>query len=135
MEKLTEGQAARARQFTLTMDHSQQHGMHQINGKTFEIDSSDYRIPFGETEIWEIRNMAEGMHSMHVHGTHFQVLDRNGAAPTSPVDFGWKDTVLVNDFEVVRVILRFHDYRGRYMFHCHFLEHEDDGMMVNIDVV
>lgn len=135
LERLDASAAARTRPFVLTMDHSLSRGMHQINGKTFEMNVSDYRIPFGETEIWEIRNEAEGLHSMHVHGTQFQVLDRNGLPTTAPVDFGWKDTVLVRDFEVVRILLRFSDYRGRYLFHCHFLEHEDDGMMVNIDVV
>lgn len=48
---------------------------------------------------------------------------------------GWKDTVLVNGRETVRVLVRFHSYTGRYIRHCHNLEHENDGMMQNADVL
>lgn len=134
-ERLSESSASRERTFQLTMDHSRSKGIHMIDGKVFEMDRSDYQIPFGETEIWEIQNQAEGMHSMHVHGAHFQILERRFAGALTPVDYGWKDTVLVNDNETVRIAIRFDSFKGRYLFHCHFLEHEDDGMMVNIDVV
>ncbi|MEK8172903.1 multicopper oxidase domain-containing protein [Streptomyces sp. M19] len=50
-------------------------------------------------------------------------------------DVGWKDTVDVRPYEVVEVLARFHGYKGRYMFHCHNLEHEDMAMMANFDVV
>lgn len=134
-ERLTESTATRERIFALTMDHSRTKGIHMIDGKIFQMERSDYQIPFGEVEIWEIQNQAEGLHSMHVHGAHFQILERRFARAMTPVDYGWKDTVLVNDNETVRLAVRFDSFRGRYLFHCHFLEHEDDGMMVNIDVV
>jgi FtsP/CotA-like multicopper oxidase with cupredoxin domain len=135
LERLSEANAKRERIFTLTMDHSRSSGIHKIDGKIFDMHRSDYQIPFDELEVWEIQNQAEGLHSMHIHGTQFQVLERRFAGPMTPVDYGWKDTVLVNDNETVRLLVRFKDHRGRYLFHCHFLEHEDDGMMVNVDVV
>lgn len=134
-ERLSEAGAVRERVFPLTMDHSRSQGIHMIDGKVFEMDRSDYQIPFGDLEVWEIQNQAEGMHSMHVHGAHFQILERRFAGQMTPVDYGWKDTVLVNDNETVRLAIRFDSFKGRYLFHCHFLEHEDDGMMVNIDVI
>ncbi|MGW3210341.1 multicopper oxidase domain-containing protein, partial [Streptomyces sp. NPDC001135] len=54
---------------------------------------------------------------------------------TQPTDAGWKDTVDVRPYEVVDVLVRFHGYRGRYMLHCHNLEHEDMAMMANYEVV
>ncbi|MFB8175653.1 multicopper oxidase domain-containing protein [Streptomyces sp. NPDC055966] len=65
---------------------------------------------------------------------HFQVLSRGGRAP-EPTDAGWKDTVDVRPYEVVDVLVRFRGYRGRYMLHCHNLEHEDMAMMANYQVV
>ncbi len=134
-ERLSEAGAVRERTFQLTMDHSRNRGIHMIDGKVFDMERSDYQIPFGELEVWEIQNQAEGLHSMHIHGAHFQILERRFAGPMTPVDYGWKDTVLVNDNEVVRLAVRFDSFKGRFLFHCHFLEHEDDGMMVNIDIV
>jgi FtsP/CotA-like multicopper oxidase with cupredoxin domain len=62
------------------------------------------------------------------------VLSRNGRRPL-PKDAGWKDTVDVLPGQVVRVISRFDGYRGKYVFHCHNLEHEDMMMMANFRVV
>ena len=65
---------------------------------------------------------------------HFQVLSRNGRTPAA-ADAGWKDTVNLHAGEEVRVIARFDGYRGKYVFHCHNLEHEDMMMMANFEVV
>jgi len=73
-------------------------------------------------------------HPVHVHLNMFQILDRNGKPP-SPEESGWKDTVVVASDETVRVIVRFTDYSGLYMVHCHILEHEDSGMMAQFEVV
>lgn len=62
------------------------------------------------------------------------MLSRNGRAPR-PSDAGWKDTLDVRPYEVVRLLVRFAGFCGRYMLHCHDLEHEDVAMMANIDVV
>jgi hypothetical protein len=71
---------------------------------------------------------------MHIHGLLFQILSRNGNTKLSPSDRGWKDTVLVYPSETVRLLVKFTDYTGIYLLHCHNLEHEDDGMMMNFRV-
>jgi len=71
------------------------------------------------------------VHPFHVHGTQFLVLSRNGHAPY-PNEYGFKDTVGVNPGETVRLLVRF-DLPGVYMYHCHIIEHEDGGMMAQIE--
>jgi FtsP/CotA-like multicopper oxidase with cupredoxin domain len=66
---------------------------------------------------------------MHIHGTQFQILEWRFGSPMTSVDFGWKDAVLVNANETVRLAVRFEATGG--IFHCHFLVPEDDGMMVS----
>lgn len=109
-----------------------------INGKNMDIGRIDEKVKLGTTEIWEIRNSSHMMmripHSMHLHDVQFQILDRNGRAP-EPQERGRKDTVLIMPGEVVRIITRFEDYTGSYMYHCHLLEHEDNGMMGQFEVV
>ncbi|HAJ35087.1 MAG TPA: bilirubin oxidase [Chloroflexi bacterium] len=83
-------------------------------------------------------------HPVHLHGVHFQVLDRQvddaqragwETVKDGLLDEGWKDSVLVMPGERVRIAVRFDGYRGRYLFHCHNLEHEDSGMMRYFEVV
>ena len=147
IERLNAAEAMKTRTFALNMEMmsfeggSSPHGgtssgemmRHTINGKLFAMERIDEKIPFGTTEIWEFQNKGDEPHPMHIHGTHFQVLSRSSGALTA-VDKGWKDTVLVYPGETVRVILRFDKYRGLYLVHCHNLEHEDDGMMLNFEV-
>jgi FtsP/CotA-like multicopper oxidase with cupredoxin domain len=68
-----------------------------------------------------------------VHLVQFRVISRNGHAP-GPHDAGWKDTVDLRPAEAVAVLVRFSDYRGRYVLHCHNLEHEDMAMMATFVV-
>ncbi len=136
ISKLSEASAVRTRHFTLTMDHSRTYGKHLIDGKVFEMGRIDYQIPFNDIEVWEFENQGESIHGMHVHGTQFQVLERLfGDWQLQTTDQGWKDTVYIGPNETVRVIIRFSAYKGIYLLHCHNLEHEDDGMMVNLEVV
>ncbi len=132
------------------------HGMGwALNGRTFEMESvaSDEIVSLGDTEIWEFRNlggngmgMMGGMnlpHPMHIHGLQFQIIDRSISAAGRRVwetlkdgfvDEGWHDTVLVMPGEIVKVLMKFEDYSGLYLYHCHNLEHEDMGMMRNYRV-
>jgi bilirubin oxidase len=71
---------------------------------------------------------------MHLHDVQFNILERNGQPP-SEIEAGRKDTVLLWPNDRVRIISRFADYTGIYMYHCHMLEHEDDGMMGQFEVV
>ncbi|MHB8962348.1 MAG: multicopper oxidase family protein [Saccharofermentanales bacterium] len=102
-----------------------------INGKSFDMSRIDEEVKLNETEIWIIRNqggmMQAGGHPFHVHGTQFQVISRNGQAPPLQ-ERGFKDTVFVNVGEEVAIRVRF-SHPGVFMYHCHILEHEDNGMM------
>jgi hypothetical protein len=109
-------------------------GMHRINGLTYNMNRIDEVISFNELEEWKFINTTNNFHPMHVHGVLFQVYSRNGNTNLSPNDKGWKDTVLVNPNETVSVLAKFNDYSGIYLLHCHNLEHEDDGMMINIQI-
>jgi len=129
-----------------------------MNGPKWLINGSNYhddmhRIAFvakaGTAEIWELRNDMRSMpHPMHVHGFHFRVLERRGSprqvarlavavSGVTPHDLGWLDTVLVWPGEVVRIVVDFSPAlpgKNVYMFHCHNLEHEDQGLMLNFAV-
>jgi blue copper oxidase len=120
-----------------------------INGRTFGMDDIAFDVKRNAVEIWRISNPAIGMpHPMHIHGFSFQVLERLNSPPELSgmarfgrgrhvSDLGWKDTVLVWPGETVRIALDFsHDFPGdqTYVFHCHNLEHEDAGMMINFRV-
>src|SRR5688500_8206665 len=111
-------------------------GRHSINGRIFEMDRVDEIVQAGTTEIWEFDNMmGDEIHPMHIHGVQFQVLHRMGGRnEIIASEKGWKDTVLVMAGEKVKVIMTFPEYRGVFVFHCHNLEHEDDGMMLNFRI-
>lgn len=108
-----------------------------INGKKMDHNRIDEKIPLGSTEIWDLENTSSSMmqlpHSMHLHDVQFNILDRNGQPP-EPIESGRKDTVLLWPNDKVRIIARFLDYTGIYMYHCHMLEHEEDGMMGQFEV-
>lgn len=108
-------------------------GRHSINGRIFEMDRIDETVNAGTTEIWEFDNlMGDEIHPMHIHGVQFRVLHRQGGRnEIIASEKGWKDTVLVMPGEKVKVIMTFPEYTGVFVFHCHNLEHEDDGMMLN----
>ncbi len=109
-------------------------GGHKINNRTYDLNRIDEEVPGNQLEEWRIVNGTTEFHPMHIHGLLYQVLSRNGNTTLPPSDRGWKDTVLVNPSETVRVLVKFTDYNGIYLFHCHNLEHEDDGMMMNFRV-
>lgn len=102
-----------------------------INHKLFDIDYIEYEVPMGNTEIWEIRSTSGFGHPFHIHDVEFNILSINGAAPP-PAQAGWKDVVFVPRGQTVRFIARFEDYADAlhpFMYHCHIVLHEDEGMM------
>ena len=108
-----------------------------INGKTMDMARIDEVVRLGDIEIWEVSNRGGQPHPFHVHLVQFQILDRNGRPP-SAAERGWKDTVLVPPGGLVRIIMRFERYADPqvpYMYHCHIMEHEDNGMMGQFLVV
>lgn len=128
--------------------------VHSINNRTFNMNqvAKDEIVRLGDLEIWEFVNLEVGggmmmmmadmqmPHPMHIHGVSFQVLKREimpefestyKNLSSGFVDEGWKDTVLVMPGEKVQVLVRFEDYAGTFVQHCHNLEHSDTGMMRN----
>jgi spore coat protein A, manganese oxidase len=105
-------------------------GPPMINFKTFNPTRIDATTQHGSTEIWEFT--ADPIHPIHLHGAHFRILNRNGGPP-EPQDGGWKDTVFVPTGGM-RLSVTFGDHRGKYVFHCHNLEHGDAGMMANLEI-
>ncbi len=100
-----------------------------INGEAWP-NVTPTSATFDATEIWEIRNESEMDHPFHLHGTFFQVLDRDGIAETR---LGYKDTVLVRRASTLRFAVRY-DAPGMWMYHCHILEHAELGMMGSLSV-
>ncbi|HUI52443.1 MAG TPA: multicopper oxidase [Terriglobales bacterium] len=103
-------------------------------------------------EIWSLINTSDDSHPIHLHLVKFQVLDRRNferfaytskgvlrylgpVTPPDPNEMGWKDTVTAPAGMVTRIIVRFEGFTGRYVWHCHILEHEDNEMMRPYDVV
>jgi len=108
-----------------------------INGKAMDMNVINETVPVDTDEIWEIRNTSPMPHPFHVHDVQFRVLSRSGGAVAAH-EAGYKDTVLVNGREVVRILVRFRDHvdpETPYMYHCHILEHEDAGMMGQFTVM
>lgn len=104
------------------------------------------------SEIWSFVNITDDTHPIHLHLVRFQILDRRKLdvftyrndgrivftgppEPTAPAEAGWKDTVRADAGMVTRIVARFEGYTGRYMWHCHILEHGDNEMMRPFEVV
>jgi FtsP/CotA-like multicopper oxidase with cupredoxin domain len=108
-----------------------------INGERFDPEHAQANPHLGDVEIWRFvyeKSPWKQTHPPHVHLVNFQILDRNGQAPRVH-ERGWKDTLRLDSGDDVRVIMRFDGYHGRYLMHCHNLEHEDYDMMMRFDVV
>ena len=112
-------------------------GPFEINGALFDMDVINEVVELGSTEIWTFTNNTAVAHPVHIHDIQFNILDRNGA-PVPMEEQGWKDVVLVPPNGNARVITRFDDFADPdmpYMYHCHLLMHEDEGMMGQFLVV
>lgn len=107
-----------------------------INGKVFDMDRVDFTIKRGTTETWLIKSSdpVGVKHNFHLHLVQFRVLERNGGPPL-PSDAGLKDTIPITAGETVKVQATFTGYTGRYVYHCHFLEHSWIGMMAQLEIV
>ena len=106
-----------------------------IDGKSFDMSRVDLTSRVNEIEEWTVENRSSMDHPFHLHGTQFQVMrrTRGGATLAEPM-LAWRDVVNVAAFETVtfRVV---QSQLGKRMYHCHILEHEDQGMMGVLEVV
>jgi len=118
---------------TRVFDFSYQRDSHdwRINGRPYEPARMDARPRLNTTEIWQLRT--DFSHPLHLHLVHFQVLGHSGRP--GPYDAGWKDTIDLGPGQTANILVPFTGYRGRYVFHCHNLEHEDMSMMGNFEVI
>ena len=119
--------------------------LHLLDGKRWREPISEKPV-LDSTEIWEFLNLTDDTHPIHLHLVRFQILDRRlidvsaytydnklvylaPPVPPEPNECGWKDTVRATPGASTRIIVKFEGYAGRYVWHCHILEHEDNEMM------
>ncbi|NET38761.1 MAG: multicopper oxidase domain-containing protein [Cyanothece sp. SIO1E1] len=102
-----------------------------INGKAFDHQRIDTQVSLDMLEDWEITNTGVMDHPFHLHTNSFQIISQNGReAPYA----AWKDTVLVRAGEIVRIRVRFTDFPGKAVYHCHILDHEELGRMGTLEI-
>jgi spore coat protein A len=122
----------------------------RINSKSYD-DPVAETVKLGSVECWRFINMTMDAHPMHLHLVQFQILHRQGfdtgafalghlklagnPRPPTANEAGWKDTAVVKPGEVLSILVPFEGYAGRYVYHCHMLEHEDNDMMRPYDVI
>lgn len=104
-----------------------------VNGKVFDVDKPAAKVKVGTAEIWRLRTKGDWHHPVHVHMEEGRILSRNGRIP-EPHERGRKDVYLLQPGDEIRVFLRFRDYQGKYVMHCHNLTHEDHEMMIRFDI-
>jgi spore coat protein A, manganese oxidase len=151
--KIPESQAVKTRLLTLN-EYVNKAG----NPVMLLLNASHWRMPvtekpvLGSTEIWTLINPTNDSHPIHLHLVRFQILDRQTYVPwlyqtkkelhflgppepPAPNEAGWKDTVRAHSKMVTRIIVPFEGFTGRYVWHCHILEHEDNEMMRPYEVI
>jgi spore coat protein A len=131
LEKLPQPNASRRWDLTLQTTGGVQW---QIAGRSFDPTRIDVRPRLGTTELWQWHNPSNRLHPMHLHGMLFRILERSTGV-VHPGERGWKDTIGVQPGETVTVQPWFVPYTGKYVFHCHALEHGDKAMMLQLEVV
>jgi spore coat protein A, manganese oxidase len=153
VEKLQESAAVKTRMLSLDeIDDSVQNPVKmQLNGANWHDPVTENPV-LNSTEIWSFINPTDDSHPIHLHLVRFQILDRRKfetfgyltrqnlrftgpPVPPDPEEAGWKDTVRAEPGMVTRIIARFEGFSGRYVWHCHILEHEDNEMMRPYDVL
>ena len=122
-----------------------------LNGSHWSMPVTEKPV-LNSTEIWSFINLTDDSHPIHLHLVRFQILDRRPfdltvyqltgkivfTGPPASLDaneLGWRDTARVDPMTVTRIIVKFEGFAGRYVWHCHMLEHEDNEMMRPYDVV
>lgn len=134
VERIPESLAVRTRSFSLLEASINGRQLWTINGNLFDPGRIDAAPRLNDVEIWEFTSNSYDTHPMHIHDIQWQILDTNGQRPPAGDD-GWKDVFQVPALGRTRVIGKFTDLTGIYVFHCHKLEHEDHAMMGQFEVL
>jgi spore coat protein A, manganese oxidase len=147
ISRLPEIQATRTRLMTLNeFDGDNGEAMVMLLNRKHWADPVTEIVKRGTTEIWSFVNLTQDTHPIHLHMVQFQILDRQNLSvddyltdeslhlsgpkrPTAAHEMGWKDVVQCPPETVTRIIVPFSPYAGRYVWHCHILEHEANDMM------
>ena len=118
---------------TFVMSRSRTTGQWLINGLAFDPNRIDASPKLGTTETWIFRNGSSSIHVVHLHDVDQQLVSRNGV-PAKPWE-RMKESWNLDIGETIVLKVKFTDNLGKYVFHCHILEHEDDAMMAQFEVV
>lgn len=147
VERIPESQSIRTREMTLNeFDSDSGNPMVMLLNRKHWADPVSEIVQLDSTEIWSLVNLTQDTHPIHLHMVRFQVLDRQSfdifdyitdnkltftgdRILPEPHELGWKDVAQCPPGMVTRIIVPFHGYRGRYVWHCHVLEHEANEMM------
>lgn len=133
----------------MSEDHAQMHGLMQkgeedlkkalasmflINNKIYDLKRIDLSSKVGVVEDWIIINKSHMDHPFHIHGTQFELIASKLNGKTQKAEFrALRDTINVRPNEELRLRMK-QEFKGLRMYHCHILEHEDLGMMGNLEV-
>jgi spore coat protein A len=153
VERIPEAEAVRSRQLTLNeYDSDNGEPMVMLLNHRHWADPVTETVRLNSTEIWELINLTQDTHPIHLHMVRFQLLDRRPfsvddylseervrytgpAIPPRPHETGWKDVIQCPPETVTRILVPFKGYAGRYVWHCHILEHEANEMMRPYEIV
>jgi spore coat protein A, manganese oxidase len=153
VEKIPEAASVKTRMLTLG-EKDDRAG----NAMMMLLNNAHWGMPVTENptlnsvETWGFMNFTDDSHPIHLHAVRFQILDRRPfepeyyykdgtiryigpAVPPAANEAGWKDTVQAHPGMITRIITKFDGYAGRYVWHCHLLEHEDNEMMRPCEIV
>jgi FtsP/CotA-like multicopper oxidase with cupredoxin domain len=121
---------ARRRQLTFAMAMAGGTMRFIIDGKEFDPNRIDQTVAVGTIEEWVITNTSPMDHPIHLHVWPMQLIEENGQQLKEP---SWQDVVNIPARSNVKVRIAFEDFTGCTVYHCHILDHEDQGMMGVID--
>jgi spore coat protein A, manganese oxidase len=153
LDRIPESAATNTRSLSLTenLDRADNPVLLLLNHSHWNMPVTENPV-LNSVEIWSLINATDDSHPIHLHLVRFQILDRRRfdvfnyihkgklhitgpPVPPDPSEAGWKDTVRADPGMLTRIIMRFEGYTGRYVWHCHILEHEDNEMMRPYDVI
>jgi len=130
IEPLAPQDAPVTRKVKLSVGPSLKNGMNFLVNDGMHVHDKPVKV--GELQVWEVSNTSLMDHPFHLHGFFFQVLEENGKAPDYPA---WKDTYNLGPRSKTKIAWMPDNRPGKWMYHCHILEHHAAGMMAHFEVV